>query len=213
MALRQVGMVEVVGGVAGHAKLFHDPNGAEVCRGGEGNDLRQCEHVERVIEDGACALRGEPLAPVIRVETPSDLDRGCKVRLERGNDEADIPEELAGRTQFDGPGTEAVAHKVGFGAVDQGIALFTGEERGIVLHDARVGVDPREGSAIAGAPAAEKQAGGLHRSHGTRDSWLAIRGSWFGGDAIAWKVRDSRVRPAHPAFFVRRETGVGELQS
>ncbi len=57
-----------------HADLFHDALRPEVGRGGEGDDLVECERAERVVEDGAGGLGGKPPTPLGASEAPSDLD-------------------------------------------------------------------------------------------------------------------------------------------
>jgi hypothetical protein len=48
--------------------------------------------------------------------------------------------------------------KVGFGAVDQAIALDGSEDRWKVLHDLRVAIHRGEGFAVGELPAAQQQA-------------------------------------------------------
>ena len=64
VAFREIRVVEVFGGVVRHAELFHDAAGAEICRDGEGDEARELEGVEGVVEDGAGTFSGEALAPV-----------------------------------------------------------------------------------------------------------------------------------------------------
>ena len=167
VAWRQVGVVEVVGGIARKPELLHDADGAEICRGGEGDNLRQSEDVECVGEDGASAFSGEALAPMVCIEAPADFDAGGEVRVEGGNGEADIADELCSWEEFGGPEAEAVLYEVGFEAVNESIALFAVERSGVKLHNAGIGVDAGERRAVAGAPAAEKQACGFHGWYGT----------------------------------------------
>jgi len=65
VTFREIGVVEVFGGVVGHAEFFHDAAGAEICRDGEGDEVGEIEVLEGVVEDGAGAFGGEALAPVV----------------------------------------------------------------------------------------------------------------------------------------------------
>jgi len=58
VAFREIGVVEVFGGVVGHPEFFHDAAGALVLGDGEGDEAGKIEGVEGVVEDGARAFGG-----------------------------------------------------------------------------------------------------------------------------------------------------------
>jgi hypothetical protein len=138
------GVVEVVGGVVGHAQFLHDVEGAEIGGDREGDDFLEVESGEGVVEDGAGAFRGQPLAPVFVGESPADFDCGLGAKrdgqLEGGNVEAYVADEVAGMAKFSCPEAEVMKGKVSFDATDHEAGFYLGEGGGIVLHDAGVGV-------------------------------------------------------------------------
>ena len=89
------GVVEIFGGVVTHAEFFHDPAGALVSWNGEGDDLRERESCEGVIEKSLRAFCGEAPTPVLGGETPADFDAGSEVGLKVGIGETDEAEEFA----------------------------------------------------------------------------------------------------------------------
>ncbi len=88
VALRHLRMVEVVGGVVGHAQALHDRLGTGVGDGGQGDDLFQAQFLKAEAQAFARALGGVAAAPERPGQAPGDLDNllsgGRKMGLEVG---------------------------------------------------------------------------------------------------------------------------------
>ena len=169
------GVVEVVGGVAGHAEALHDGDGLEVAGRGHGDDLGEVEGGEAEVERGSRALGGVALAPVIGSETPPDLDAGREVRFEAGDLHADHADDGAGVARLGGPHAETAALEVGSHAPEGGIGGCAVVGLRVVAHDDGVGVERSEGIAIGLGCGAEDEAFG-GESDGRGDLGIEIGG-------------------------------------
>ena len=74
MAFGDSGVIEVFGGIAGHAELFHDATGAEIGRDGEGDNFVEREGGEGVMQESLCALCGVAAAPGGPAQPVAELD-------------------------------------------------------------------------------------------------------------------------------------------
>ena len=165
MTEREPGMVEVIGGVVGHADFFHDAAGAEIGGNGEGDKFLERERTKSVAHNGASAFRGKSLAPEIGGKPPADFDARSEVRVERRDVKADEAEEGRVRGELRGVKAEAMFGEVRFDATEEFIAFAARERAGHEFHDARVGVDVRERLAVGFPPAAEEQSFRLQDGH------------------------------------------------
>ena len=156
MAFGDAGMVEVFGGVGGHAELFHDAAGADVGRDGEGNDFTEHERGECVMHESLSAFCGVAVAPVLYSKAPADFDAGSEGGFKVWHGEAEVADEFASGTELGGEKTEAVALVVSFDAIHCGVGFGWCKKRGKEFHDARICVEAREGLAVYGAPGAEE---------------------------------------------------------
>ena len=107
------------------------------------------------MENRACALRGEALAPVVGREAPGYFDRRHEGGFEGRGVEADVADEGSRFDELGGVGAEAAKFEVEIDAGDEGVGFLRGEGGGVVLHDAGVGVDGLEREAVGFAPGAE----------------------------------------------------------
>src|SRR5437867_3266245 len=135
---RQLRMVEVVGRIVRHAKLFHYAAGAQVRRNGEGNDFFKPKNLKSIINHCTCAFGRQTLSPQLRRNSPPRFYTRCKSRLERRDTQPDKSGECAGDSMFDGEGAESMLVKMRFDACDQRVALLTRQSGGEELHNARV---------------------------------------------------------------------------
>src|SRR5262245_35916370 len=85
MTLGQSWMVEVLRWIARHAEPFHYAARAEIGRYGKRHDLSKTQLFKAEPENRPSTLCGISTAPVLRSETPSNLNAGSKVRLETGD--------------------------------------------------------------------------------------------------------------------------------
>lgn len=152
---RQVGVVEVVGGVIGHAELFHHAAGAQVFGNGEGDEAVELKGVEGLINDGARALSRQAAAPAIGGKTPADFDCRHERCVKVWDIEADKADEGSVFNQLCGVETEAVAVEMLLDAGDEIVGLLRQEQAGHELHDAWISVDGLKRDAVRFAPAAE----------------------------------------------------------
>jgi hypothetical protein len=102
MPLRQARVIEIVGGVARHAQLFHHSPRPAVRRNREGNYLRKLQVVESETENGLSAFRGQSLSRKLSAQTPIDLDAWGEVCFKGRVDYSDEAHELTGSAQFGG---------------------------------------------------------------------------------------------------------------
>ena len=79
--------------------------------------------------------------------------------MEPGDVEADVANAFAGRAEFGGPEAIAVLLEVGVDALEHGVGVGGGHERGEVAHDGGVSIEGDEGGAVGGLPGAEEEAG------------------------------------------------------
>lgn len=170
VAGRDAGVIEVKLGMVNHAQSFHHAAGGKVGGHGEGDDLRQAQGLEAVIEHGAGAFGGESATPVGIGQAPADFYRavgysGDGKGQDLGADEADEGSIL---DQLGGEEAEAMTVDVSAEALDGGVALFPREGAGEVFANARVGVHGREGRQVGVFPGAENEAWGAeHESKAT----------------------------------------------
>lgn len=154
---RKARMVEVVGGIVGHAEFLHHALRSSVGEGGEGDKGIEVKDFEGVADDFAAAFGGETLTPGVRGEAPADFDARSEVGVEIGDGKADETDEGIVGAKFGGAEAEAVELEVGFDAVGELIALLAGEYAGHEFHDAGIGVEAGEGRAVGIAPMAENE--------------------------------------------------------
>ena len=110
---------------------------------------------ESVLETGPRALACESLIPVRAGEPPANLDRWCKVRLERDVEESDVADEPP--FEFGGEESPAVMGEVSLDAFEAGLGLLPGQRRWKVAHHFRISVDGGEGIEILRLPGAKQQ--------------------------------------------------------
>ena len=158
-------MVEVVGGIVGHAELLHDPAGLRVGDAGVGDELGEVEGVEAVAEGGGGGLGGVALAPEGAGDAPAEFDGGGEVGLIADVVEAYGADELAGAGGFCGPEADAVFGLVGDLAVDPGVGQGGGGHGEEELLEAWVLGHGEKGGAVLVLPGAEGEAGGLEGGH------------------------------------------------
>jgi len=78
----QIRVVEVILGPVPHAEPVHHPPRPPVVDRGEGDDLRQSEHLEAVGERQARGLGRIAVSPGVARQPPAHLDAGGEMRLE-----------------------------------------------------------------------------------------------------------------------------------
>src|SRR5713226_2360250 len=103
MSNRQAWMVEVVGEIVRHAQPLHDRHRSSVDHGRERDDLAQANPLEAIGNRGPCGLRGEPSAPVIARQPPTDFDRRSEMRRKVVQREADKADERGLSRYLDRP--------------------------------------------------------------------------------------------------------------
>src|SRR5713101_9601225 len=145
-------MVEIVGGVASHADLFHHAPGPQVCRHREGHQVFESQKFEGMADNSLSSFRREAAAPVIGGQPPADFDTRSEMRFESGYRQSDESNELPVFPQFGGIQAEAVLAKMIFDVVGQEVAFSAREAAGHELHDPRIGVQTREWFAVAPIP-------------------------------------------------------------
>jgi hypothetical protein len=162
---RKARMVEVVGGIVGHAEPLHQALRARVGEGGEGDKGIEVKDFEGVADDFATAFCGEALAPGVRGKAPADFDAGSEVCVEIGDGKTDVADEGIAGAEFGGAEAEAVELEVGLDAVRELIALLAGEYARHKFHDAGIGIEAGEGRAVGIAPMAENEPRCDERKH------------------------------------------------
>src|SRR5437773_8005597 len=97
---RQLRMVEVVGGIVRHAKLFHYAARTQVRRNGEGNDFFELKSLKSMINHCTCAFGCQTLPPHLRRNSPSGLHTRRESRLEHRDTQPDKSGESAVAPEF-----------------------------------------------------------------------------------------------------------------
>lgn len=157
MTLGKLRVVEVVGGIMVHPQLLHDPLRGMIGSSGERHDLIEAEYTEAVVEHSLRSFSGYTLVPVSAGETPSDLVGRSERRVKRGRIEPDKAGERAGGVDLDSPEAPSALSEPGRDAIDESVALSSGEDGGKVLHDRRVGVECRERLPVLLSPTPQAQ--------------------------------------------------------
>src|SRR5580658_4511780 len=138
MPLRQTRVVEIVGGVVGHAQLFHHPPQPPIRWNRESDDFRKLHVVESEAENGLSAFGSQALSPKLGAQEPADLDARSEMRFVGDVSHSNEADELAGGAQFGGEERESVLRLMGFDACYEGIGFFARERSRVEFHYARV---------------------------------------------------------------------------
>ena len=111
------------------------------------------------LEGRAAALSGQPAAPVVAMEDPTDLDRRWGERPVVMPHQADPADQPASLTSDGGPLAEAILPPASHESLDLGSGAFQ-VEGGHVLAEPRLPVNLSQWFDIIGSPLAEPQAFG-----------------------------------------------------
>src|SRR6266567_8316130 len=124
MTRRQLGMVEIVNRIVRHAELFHDAAGGPVGGNREGYDFCSAQTFKCVLRHTARPFRRQASIPMLRRQSPPNLDAGSEVRLEVRNRQADESDESTIETQLGREQPKSVAAEMRLDPVQQEIALL-----------------------------------------------------------------------------------------
>jgi len=139
-----------------HAETFHDPAGAPVRLGREGNDFIQAERLKGVAQGCLSTFRRIPLAPRIKPESIAKLD-AREGHVGRHRSQPDEADEGRAANDFYGPRAVAMAGDVLAGFLHLCGALLEREDGREELTDARVGIECSPRLEIVIAPLSEQQ--------------------------------------------------------
>jgi hypothetical protein len=129
----------------------------KIGRSSERHDLIEAEYPEPIVKYSLRSFSSYTLVPVAVGETPPDLVGRSERRVERGRVKPDEAGERAGGVDLDSPEGPSALGEPGGDAIDEGVALRSGEDGGKVLHDRRVGVERRERLPVFLSPTPQAQ--------------------------------------------------------
>lgn len=197
---RELGMIEVLPGIARHSEALHHRARAEVGWHRERDNLRESVLVEADSTRLARGLAREAAPPSRAREAPGDLDRGREMRVEA--DAMQPHESDEGLTAFDfhGPGPEAVLGEVGVDAVCEAVARGAVEHSAQMHHHLRIGVQAREGFTISVPKRAEHESARSVCPHRSRSNAASATRASLEARAVATWGRIGWM-PSEPKSF------------
>jgi hypothetical protein len=161
-------MIEILGGIPGHAEALHDRPGGPVRRHGVGNDLRETEAAEAVVDCGARRLERVTLSPIGRHQAPRRLDGRREGELPAHPIQPDNPDERRLAGQLDDEIAETMLVPMAPHAPDPGLGRGLIERRQIE-HAFGVGRHRDKRREVVVAPFAQQQA---RRAQGERHGYF-----------------------------------------
>jgi hypothetical protein len=172
-----VGVVEVVVGVARHPELLHHTPGTGIGRDGHRDDLVKPNLTEAELDTRSRRLGGIAAAPVLAGQPPPDLDRRGEVGLEitlgqadeaderRSVENLDATDDFDPAEHLDRPQPpSALIDPVGDVACLR-VAALPSVGRGEVAHDLGIGVHRCERLEVLRPPLAQQQPLGAQLGH------------------------------------------------
>src|SRR2546430_3929988 len=124
MTFRQFWIFEIVPWIVRHAELFHDASRWQISGNREGHNLPGAEIFECVLRNAARPFRRQTPVPMLRRQSPSDLDAGSEVRLEIRDRQADESDEGAVATQLRREKSKPALAEMSVDPVQQEIAFL-----------------------------------------------------------------------------------------
>src|SRR5579884_976622 len=125
MSLRQRRMIEIVGGVAGHPELLHNPPRPYVARNCHCNDLIQPQGLKSKIGNRSRTFRRQTSSPIFRGQTPANFNAGRERSFEPRDIQTDEADEAAIAPQLGCAQSESMLFEMGLNFVYRRVALFS----------------------------------------------------------------------------------------
>lgn len=150
-------MREVVIGVVVHSQLFHHTSGSGVSHRGKADNLLQPKLAETKTHSFPCTFGSVASVPVLRCQPPTHFDTWGEVCFITRHAQPNESSERGDTRDLHGPEAEASFAEVGHDAIHHGIAGFTRQPSGEILHHQRVGIESSKWSAISLTPGAEEE--------------------------------------------------------